>query len=262
VKSAVRFSDRGFVKIRRGLREHLSRMPAGSLKLYLWLHLVAIWTGRNRGTVQANYPEIAKEFGWSLRQLKRTMAALRPRYVKIVQVGNQHRPTIIRILKYDKRSKRAGDNDGTSSQLGTKMAPAMSPALTVFGPSSPLEPNKTGLNRASKKLLESSRSKAAAAASPKPEYSVWNFLGVGPIGPPSFRVLLDSRWASRNGDRPSVLIGETIDAWETAEGGKLRRAPQLFRALSELRQKEKQAVQSPRETVEPIHVLTPEEIPA
>ena len=59
-----------------------------------------------------------------------------------------------------------------------------------------------------------------------------------------------------------MLIGETVDAWETAEGEKLRRAPQLFRALAELRQKEKQDATRPREAAEPIHVLAAEEIPA
>jgi len=46
-----------------------------------------------------------------------------------------------------------------------------------------------------------------------------------------FRSLLNSHWASRNGQKASVLVGETIDAWEATEGGKLRRAPQLFHNL-------------------------------
>jgi len=102
----------------------------------------------------------------------------------------------------------------------------------------------------------------AAALASNPETSVWSFLGTKPCGPISFRTLLESRWVSRNGNRPSVLIGETVDAWEAADGGKLRRAPQLFRALSELRRKEKQDATRPKEVSEPIHVLAPEEIPA
>jgi hypothetical protein len=72
---------------------------------------------------------------------------------------------------------------------------------------------------------------AAAAASGKKEDSVWSFLEIQACGPPSFRSLLNSRWASRNGQKASVLVGETIDAWEATEGGKLRRAPQLFHNL-------------------------------
>jgi hypothetical protein len=66
----------------------------------------------------------------------------------------------------------------------------------------------------------------------------------------------------RNGDRASVLIGETIDAWEAAEGEKLgRRVPRLFRALAKLPETEKQQTQQASIAALPIHVLTPEEIP-
>ena len=92
------------------------------------------------------------------------------------------------------------------------------------------------------------------------EDSVWGFLGLNPCGPPSFRGLLESRWSNRNGDRPSVLIGETIDAWEVAEGEKLRRTPRLFQALAEIRSKEKTSFQSQVE--EPIRTLSHEDIPA
>jgi hypothetical protein len=233
-------------------------MSASSLKLYLWLHLAANWSGRHRGTVHTSYADIAKEFGWSVRQVKRTIATLQPRYVKIVQVGNQHRPTIIRILKYDKHLKRAGDNNDTSSSAGDKNGPSSVPSSV---PSSTREANETLQNHAPKKAVEGSRSKAATAAPPKIEDPVWNFLGIGPCGPLSFRLLLESRWVSRNGNRPSLVIGETVDAWETAEGAKLRRAPQLFRALSELRQREKREAPPTIETADPIHVFTQEEIP-
>jgi uncharacterized protein YdaU (DUF1376 family) len=104
---------------------------------------------------------------------------------------------------------------------------------------------------------------AAAAPLFTPEESVWGFLVIKPCGPVSFRTLLESRWSSRNGDRPSVLIGETVDVWEAAAGRRLRRTPQLFRALADLRRKE----QASREQASggralPIRVLTAEEIPA
>jgi len=103
---------------------------------------------------------------------------------------------------------------------------------------------------------------AASVASPKPDDSVWAFLKIKPCGPLQFRFLIESRWVSRNGDRPSVVIGETIDAWEAAEGEKLRRAPQLFQALTELRKRQRRDEQKPVEHVEPIHTLTAQEIPA
>jgi len=255
VKSNARASDHGFVKIRRGLREHLRRMPAESLKLYLWLHLAASWRGKERGTVRTSYRDIADELGLSLATIKRTIAKLQPRYIKVLP-GNQHRASVIRILKYDMR--QAGITNDTS-RAGIKNELH---GDTSTDTSSTREPNETLRNLAPKKVLEGSRSKAATAALPKPEDSVWSFLKINPCGPISFRTLLEGRWASRNGDRSSVLIGETVDAWETAEGEKLRRAPQLFRALSDLRQREKQEAPGQKDTSEPIHTLTAEEIPA
>ena len=97
----------------------------------------------------------------------------------------------------------------------------------------------------------------------KPEVSVWGFLKIRPCGPESFRTLIESQWASRNGELVSVLIGETVDTWEAAEGQKLRRTPQLFRALAQLRRKEQAShEQASVEQFHPIRVLTAEEIPA
>jgi hypothetical protein len=258
VKAKEHASDRGFVKIRRGLREHLRRMPAESLKLYLWLHLSASWKGKHRGTVHTSYSDIADELDLSLSTIKRAMARLQPQYVKILQSGNQHQVSVIRILKYDTR--QAGITDDTS-RAGIKNDPH---GDTSCDTSSTRKPNETLQTLAPKKVVEGSRSKdkAATAVLPPQKDSVWSFLGIQPCGPLSFRFLLESRWASRNGDRPSVVIGETVNAWEAAEGEKLRRAPQLFRTLSELRQREKQTAITPADSGKPIHVLTEEEIPA
>jgi len=252
-------SDRGFAKIRRGLREHLGVMSDSAVKLYLWLHLVANWQGKERGTVKTSYAAIGEELKWSLSTVKRAVASLQPRYVKTVQVGNQFRPTVIRILKYDKRHQLAGIKTDTSSRASVKNGPY---ADTSSDTSTLREANETLTNRAPKKGVEGSRSKAAAAALPKPEDSVWNYLSIEPCGPLQFRFLLESRWASRNGHRPSILIGETIDAWETAEGEKPRLAAPLFRALTELRQRERHEPRNPRSTEVPIRTLTAEEIPA
>jgi hypothetical protein len=68
--------------------------------------------------------------------------------------------------------------------------------------------------------------------------SVWGFLGIAPCGPHAFQSLLENRWDSRNGDKPSVLIGETVDGWEVAHGKKPQGCAPLFRVLSELRKTE------------------------
>lgn len=102
------------------------------------------------------------------------------------------------------------------------------------------------------------RSSTQAASKSDPESSVWSFLGINPCGPLPFRALLESRWASRNGGPYSILIGETVDAWEDADG-KLRGAPKLFAALASLREQEKHTSRKPIE--EPIHTFSSEEIP-
>lgn len=84
---------------------------------------------------------------------------------------------------------------------------------------------------------------ARKSAAPKPacfssEETVWGFLGISPCGPPSFRSLLETGWASRNGQARSVFIGNCVDAWEGTEGKRLP-APQLFRALDQLRKAER-----------------------
>jgi hypothetical protein len=86
-----------------------------------------------------------------------------------------------------------------------------------------------------KKTMQLDHAVAAACQ----EESVWNFLKIRPCGPVSFRSFLESRWGSPTSERRSVLIGESIDAWEAAEGEKLPRCPSLFRALSELRSLER-----------------------
>ena len=102
----------------------------------------------------------------------------------------------------------------------------------------------------------------AAPLTSNPEDSVWSFLKIPPCGPRSFQSLLEIGWASRNGGPYAILIGQTIDAWEATEGRKLHRAPQLFRALADLRRRERREVGKPVKPTEPIHVLTAEEIPA
>jgi hypothetical protein len=63
-------SDRGFCKIRRGLREHLGRISSDGVKLYLWLHLSAFWGGERRGTVRVQ-TDLAKVRRWQEKTCSR-----------------------------------------------------------------------------------------------------------------------------------------------------------------------------------------------
>ncbi len=101
----------------------------------------------------------------------------------------------------------------------------------------------------------------ATALAPKPEDSVWSLLEIKPCGPPSFRSLLEAGWMNRSGGPYSTLIGDTLDAWEATEGRKPGYCAPLFRALSKLRESEKQNSKAATPS-EAIHAFLPEEIPA
>lgn len=148
----------GFAPIRRGLLDHLRTMSSNATKLYLFLHLTARWTGRKRGTIETRYTGIAAALGWPLLRVKRTVAELQPRYVEILQAGNQHRPTVIRILKYDgagitRETSRSGA--GIASDTGTRELVSKTARYHVENDTSTSQiPNKHAASRASKNVLE------------------------------------------------------------------------------------------------------------
>ena len=207
-------------------------MSSDAVKFYLWLHLVACWTGKKRGTVETNYAEIGKELHWSETRVKRAFSELRDRYIKLTNRGNQYRCSTIRILKYKKKPQRA---PATHDQSKTARASGDQSSDQSTDQSTLPEAAKTQAIRTPKKAVEGSRSKAAAAA-------VWTFLEIEPCGHPSFRALLESCWASRNGEPPSAVIGRCLDGWRDSNAGdetwKRGLAP-LFRVLNSLRQSEK-----------------------
>jgi hypothetical protein len=107
-------NDLGFCKIRRSLREHLGRMSSDAVKLYLWLHLTAFWGGEKRGTVETSYSHISRELCWTIIRTKRAIRELRGNYVAIKKRGNQHKLTMIQILRYTKEASLAGITHDTS----------------------------------------------------------------------------------------------------------------------------------------------------
>ncbi len=226
----IRFSDRGFAPIRRGLREHLPGMSSDGVKFYLWLHLVARFSGKDRGTVKMIFADIARELGWSIHKLKRTARQLR-KYV-VVEPGNQHKPSTLRILNYDKQPQSAGAPHAPSKPAGAPHAPR---TRTSTRTSTSAKLSNDAPSSTPKKAVEGSRSKAAAAA-------VWTFLEIEPCGHSSFRALLESCWASRNGEPPSAVVARCLDGWRDSNAGdetwKRGLAP-LFRALNAVRQSEK-----------------------
>jgi hypothetical protein len=240
-----------------GILEHFPQMGM-AIWLFLWCLDKIIYEQDGVGHVLGGAPvkvaKIAAELARSERAIRRDFGDLRSKYLKlrwtpygyVIEVLNSQKFGIWKPL--DSQATN-GEARGKSGEARTKNGRA----VTEFGRSK---------EDSAVAAVDAAVRQPAPPGTSNPQKLIWSFLGIEPCGPLSFRELLESRWASRNGHRPSVVIGETIDVWEIAEGEKLRRVPRLFGALSELREKEKQQSVGPVHPGEPIHVLKPEEIPA
>ena len=244
----------GYAIIRSGIIEHLisGRLSLFDLGVYAVIHLQAdfrtgIWRG-SAPRIQATSPA-----GTSLRAVQRGLETLN----EIGFLRSFHQRGLrgnypVLIDKYDVR---------TGALKGMRLNAWKSESWEK--PKYELVAESVAERAPSSVSSKQESVKQQPAASSKPEDSVWGFLKIRPCGPVTFRTLVESRWASRNGELSSALIGETVDAWEVAEGERLRHTPQLFRALANLRRKEQVSrEQEPAEQLQPIRVLTPEEIPA
>lgn len=142
----------GFAPIRRGLLEHWPSMSANARSFYVWLHLSAYWQdGPKRGAVEASFEDMARANGWSLKVLRGAIEELEAKpYVEVDRAANQHELTRIKILKYDREeSESAPSLQGSSSEVGTSLAPSLAPSLqgSSEGRSKPAEPqNLNGLH--------------------------------------------------------------------------------------------------------------------
>lgn len=253
------------IPVWNGVLEHRQRIDA-AIWAFLWL-LDGITDERDGfGIVLGGAPVKAKRMAADLAFDERTVREhldtleanryirrRRTPYGYVFEVCNSRKFGIWRAHKRSEENTRSVDerSEEIPGQIGRNP------------PSRPEE-----IFRYKEDAAKGTQQKDAAAArrpafTPNPEDSVWESLKISPCGPISFRTLLESRWASRNGDRPSVVIGETVDAWETAEGRKLG-VPVLFRSLAELRRQERgnDAVRKAGVDSQPIHVLSSEEIPA
>ncbi|MFZ1971617.1 MAG: hypothetical protein WAU89_02165 [Candidatus Acidiferrales bacterium] len=230
-------SSESYAPVSRGLREHLPTMSGNAVKLYLDLLLNAAFSGPNKGHVAVSFAELALRLRMHKQTIHKAARELRPYFIDWSGAKNQHGVTVFAIQKYksikDFAVSRAAHTEVTAHHLpDEKIDQRVNGTLTA---PSAIDTIRNQLT--SPKKLKKIEKEAAACQ----EDSVWNFLKIRPCGPVSFRTFLESRWASQNGEKRSVLIGDSIDAWEAAEGDKLQRSPSLFRALSELRNQERSA---------------------
>jgi hypothetical protein len=241
-----------------GILEHLPNMGM-SIWPYLWCLDRITYEQDGIGHVLGGAPvkveRIAEELGRSARALRRDFKRLRSRYLHlrwtpfgyVIEVLNSRKFGIWKPLNSPATIGEARDKSG---EARTKNGQAVT------------ENGRSKEDAAVAAVDAAVEQQPAAALTPNPENSVWDFLGIKPCGPNSFRTLLESGWASRNGDPYSTLIGETVDGWKAAEGKLPPRCAPLFRALDGLRRRERQEGHPPDGATQPIHIFSDEEIPA
>ena len=253
----------GYAILRSGILEHLvaGRLGYPELGAYATIHLQAdfrtgIWWG-SAPRLLATAPR-----GTSLRDVQRWMQTLtRIRFLRPFHRHGERGNYPVLIDKYDVKTGAL-----RGMRLNAWRSESWEHPYYEFCALPVAEEDALPVAVAAPSSVSSSQKSVAAAPpaaalAPNLETSVWTFLGIEPCGPISFRTLLESRWVSRNGHQPSVLIGDVVDAWETANREKLPRAARLFAGLSKLRYREKET-QTQVKIGEPIHSLTAEEIPA
>ena len=255
-------STESYVPVSRGLRGHLPKLSGNAVKLYLELLLSATFSGPRKGQVATTFAELGRNLRMHRQTVFKAAQKLRPYFVQWEGAKNQYDTTIFTVQKYksvkDFAVSRTTDGEVTASDLPVEKSLRRGDS-EVTAPSA-IDSSDSGLTVPKK--LKKPEKETAASSLHLQEDSVWNFLAINPCGPPSFRSLLENRWRARTREKTSVFIGDTIDAWEAAEGEKLRRVPALFRCLAELRRKDRLEWQPAVQTPIPIHTFSAEEIPA
>ncbi len=261
MKSAI--SSESYAPVSRGLRQHLAQMSGNAVKLYLELLLSAAFAGPNKGRVAVSFTELAMSLKMHRQTVHVAARMLRPYFIEWEPAKNQHDVTVFTVQKFKSIKDFAVSRTAHSEVTADDLPDEKSDKLYASEVTAPSAIDRYDKELSDPKKLKKPKKEAAAAALPKTEDSVWNFLEIHPCGPLPFRSLLETGWAGRNGGPYSELIGRTIDAWEAAEGQKLGRpAAALFRALDKLRKGESATAERAGSAGEAIRVFSLEEIPA
>jgi hypothetical protein len=221
----------GYAIIRAGILEHLCRGDLGfpELGIYIAIHLQADFRS---GVWWGSAPKLlaAAPRGTTLRDVQRWMETLRRiGFLRPFNVRGKKGNYAVLIDKYNVR---------TGALKGSRLNAWKSESWRSPCYESCADNDADDGTDAAPSSVSSNQEAREPAAFDLSQDSVWKFLKIEPCGPASFRALLENGWNSRNGGSPSALIGNTIDAWETAEGQRLRRCASLFRALAKIRERE------------------------
>jgi hypothetical protein len=243
------------IPVWNGVLEHRERI-GDAIWEFLWCLDAITQETDGAGIVLGGAPVKAERIAGDLkRDVETTRKNLRKlREKKYIRTRRTAYGFVIEVLN----SKKFGIWQKEKHPTGVSL-----PEMPERNTSQVSEIHPTGVNKEDSAVERQQKAAAAPGRlTSKPDDSVWSFLEIHPCGPPSFRTLLETGWARRNGGPYSILIGDTLDVWEATEGEKPKRCAPLFRALSKLRESEKNTPKCGTVASEPIHMLTPEEIPA
>ncbi len=92
--------------LRRGLREHLPRLSANAVKVYVYLLLRVEWKGADRGTCRATTRALSEELGMrreSMLSAIKELEGLSPKpFIEVERASNRHGLTTYRVLRFDR----------------------------------------------------------------------------------------------------------------------------------------------------------------
>lgn len=226
----------GFIKIRRGLREHLCSMSGNAVKLYLWLHLSANYSGPKKGCAEASYRDIADCLGWNKRTLDRAIAELKAKYIEVQRAGNQHQLTAIKILRYDHTvSNSAHDKSVVSQKSAYDSADDKSVVKPVVSSHSKRQtPNDLRLPKKAVEVIEGVEAPKMPAADDLP--NPWKALKSDlPMGSPRFQKIFEHYATTRRGNPLSEAMERTI---QMANKVGVKVPPPFFEAKREVERRE------------------------
>jgi hypothetical protein len=223
--------------IRSGILEHLRKGNLGypELGIYTTIHLQAdfrtgIWVG-SAARLRATAPR-----GVSLRDVQRWMKTLTR--IGFLRPFHRHGVKGNYVVLVDKYDVRIGALKGKRLNA-LKSESSEHPCYEFCADAVAVDDAVSDAVDAPSSVFNSQESeKPPLSTNPLLEETVWDFLKITPCGPTSFRALLESGWAARNGGPYSAVIGNAVDAWQSAEGQKLPHSAPLFSALGELRRRE------------------------
>lgn len=115
----------GYVPLRRGIVDHLPKMPDVALKVYIFLLCQAKFKGKDKGKVFMSLKDIASDLEISYPTIKRAIKFLSNHYITFIPAVNQYKVSELVISKYDKSAGISADTtDDTSKSGGVKREPS------------------------------------------------------------------------------------------------------------------------------------------